>query len=87
MQTIRAVRHMGRKRRQTARCSGDKKEQEQFRALGTVTDGFLKQQFLPLFEQGEKLSNPKQVEVEFFNSLVILIGVYGFEVMDVENKP
>lgn len=87
MQTISATRHMGRKRRQIARCTGGKKEQEQLRTLGTVTDGFLRHQFLPLFEQGKKLSDPKQVEVEFFNSLVILTEVCGFEVMDVENKP
>lgn len=87
MQTISATRHMGRKRRQIARCTGDKKEQEQFRTLGTVTDGFLRHQFLPLFEQGKNLPDPKQVEVGFFNSLAILTGLYGFEGMDVENKP
>ena len=78
---------MGRKRRQIARCTGDKKEQEQFRTPGTVTDGFLRQQFLPLFEQGDKLPDPKQTQTGFFNSLVILTEVNGFEIMNVENKP
>lgn len=87
MQTISATRRMGRKRRQIARCTGDKKEQEQFRTLGTVTDGFLRHQFLPLFEQGEKLPDPKQTQTGFFNSLSILTGQYGLEVMDIENKP
>nr|WP_314896950.1 hypothetical protein [uncultured Flavobacterium sp.] len=87
MQTIRAVRHMGRKCKQIARCAESKKEQEKFHTLGVIADGFLRHSFLPLFEQGKKLPDPKQVEVEFFNSLVILTGVYGFEVMDVENKP
>jgi hypothetical protein len=87
MQTISTVRHLGRKRKQIARYAGSKKEQEQFRTLGVIADGFLRHSFLPLFEQGKKLPDPKQVEVEFFNSLVILTGVYGFEVMDVEDKP
>jgi hypothetical protein len=87
MQTISATRHMGRKCRQITRCAGDKKEQEQFRSLGTITDGFLRHQFFPLFEQGENLPNPIQAEVGFFNSLAILTEVYGFEIMNVENKP
>ncbi|WP_052257285.1 hypothetical protein [Flavobacterium sp. AED] len=87
MQTIRAVRHMGRKCKQIARCTGSKKVQEQFCTVGTLTDGFLKQQFLPLFEQSEKLPNSIQTQKEFFNSLAILTGLYGFEIMDVENKP
>ena len=87
MQIISATRHMGRKHRQIARCTGDRKEQEQFRTIGTVTDDFLRHQFLPLFEQCEKLPDPKQTQTGFFNSLFILTGQYGFEVMDVENKP
>ncbi|MFV5699796.1 hypothetical protein ACM55H_15640 [Flavobacterium sp. ZT3R17] len=69
------------------RCTGSKKVQEQFCTVGTLTDGFLKQQFLPLFEKGEKLPNSIQTQKEFFNSLAILTGLYGFEIMDVENKP
>lgn len=87
MQTIQTVRSIRRKSKEIARCAGNKKEQEQFRTLGTVTDGFLRHPFLPLFEQGKKLPDPKQTEKRFFSSLSILTGVYGFEVIDVENKP
>jgi hypothetical protein len=86
MQTIQTVRSIRRKSKQIARCTAGKKEQEQFRTLGIITDGFLRHPFLPLFEQGKNLPDPKQTEMEFFNSLSILKGVYGFEVTDVENK-
>ncbi|WP_374175271.1 hypothetical protein [Flavobacterium tructae] len=86
MQTIQAVRNMGRKHKPIARCAGDKKEQEQFRSVRNFTDGFLKHPFLPLFEQGKKLPDPMQTEKGFFDSLAILTELYGFEDMDVKNK-
>jgi hypothetical protein len=86
MQTIPTNRNIRRKRKQVTRCTGSKKEQEQFRSLGTVTDGFLRHQFLPVFEQGEELPDRKKTEKEFFNSLSILTGVYECEIMEVKNK-
>ncbi|MFV5701716.1 hypothetical protein ACM55F_07565 [Flavobacterium sp. XS2P12] len=86
MQIIPTNRNIRRKHKQVARCTGSKKEQEQFRSIGTVTDGFLKHQFLPVFEQGEELPDRKKMEKEFFNSLSILTGVYECEMMDVKNK-
>lgn len=87
MQIISANTNIRRKRKQIARCAGSKKEQKQFRSVGIVTDGFLRHQFLPVFEQGEELPDRKKTEKEFFNSLSILTGVYEFEMMDVKNKP
>jgi hypothetical protein len=45
MQTIQAVRNIRRKYKPIAQCAGDKKEQEQFRSIGTTADGFLRQPF------------------------------------------
>jgi hypothetical protein len=77
---------MGRKRKQIARCTGDKKEQKQFRTVGVIADGFLRHPFLPLFEQGKKLPSQLQAEKGFFKSLSILTGVYELEQTNVENK-
>jgi hypothetical protein len=86
MQTIQAVRGIRRKHKPIARCAGDKKEQEQFRSARIPTDGFLRQSFLPLFEQGENLPNPIQTQKGFFDSLAILTRLYGFERVEVTNK-
>lgn len=88
METISAVGSIHRKSKQTARCAGSKKEREQFGTVGTVANGFLKQQFLPLFEKGEKLPDSIQTQTEFFKSLYILTGVHQLEGgIDIENKP
>lgn len=86
MQTIQAVRHMGRKHKPIARCAGDKKEQKQFRSVRNVANGFLRHSFLPLFEQGENLPDPTKPQKEFFDSLAILTELYGFDGMYVTNK-
>lgn len=86
MQTIQAVRGIHRKHKPIARCRGDKEKQTQFRSARTITDGFLKQQFLPLYEQGENVPNPIQTQKGFFDSLAILTRLYGFERVEVTNK-
>ena len=86
MQTIQTARGVRRKCRQTARCAGSKKESEQFGSARTPADGFLRHSFLPLFEKGEKLPDQFEVENDFFNSLAILKGLYGFETRNVANK-
>ena len=50
MEIISANRSIRRKRKQFARCTGDKKEQANLSTVGVIADGFLKHQFLPLFE-------------------------------------
>jgi hypothetical protein len=86
MQTIQTVRQMGRKHQPIARCRGDKKEQEQFCSARTLTNGFLKHSFLPLFEQGKNLPDSIETEKGFFDSLAILIRIYNLEVMGVVDK-
>ncbi|OXA73724.1 hypothetical protein B0A67_03350 [Flavobacterium aquidurense] len=86
MQTIQTVRNIRRKHKPIARCRGDKKEQEQFRSNRTITDGFLRHSFLPLFEQSENLPEPEQTQKGFFDSLAILTRLYGFETIDIVHK-
>ena len=86
MQTIQTVRGIRRKYRPTARCAPSKKEPEQFRSARTPADSFLRHSFLPLFEMGKKIPDQFQVENDFFNSLAILTGLYGFEVLDTTGK-
>ncbi|MFH6997400.1 hypothetical protein ACHRVZ_05660 [Flavobacterium sp. FlaQc-57] len=86
MQTIQTVRGIRRKYRPTARCTPSKKEPEQFRSARTPADGFLRHSFLPLFEMGKKIPDQFQVENDFFNSLALLTGLYGFEVLDTTGK-
>lgn len=86
MQTIQAVRHISRKHKPIARSTGGKKEEEQFRSIGTVADGFLRQPFLPLFEQRKNLPDQLQTEKGFFDSLAILTRLYGFKSIDVTDK-
>lgn len=86
MQAIQTVRGIFRKHKPITRCAGDKKEQEQFRSIGTTADGFLRQPFLPLFEQSENLPDPEQTQKGFFDSLAILTRLYGFEPLDIANK-
>lgn len=86
MQTIQAVRYIRRKHKQTARCAGSKKEPEQLRSARTLTDGFLRHSFLPLFEMGKKIPSQYEVKMDFFNSLALLSELYGFEVLDTTGK-
>jgi hypothetical protein len=86
MQTIQTVRGIRRKHKQASRCAGSKKEPEKFRSNRTLADGFLRHSFLPLFEMGKKVPDQFQVETDFFNSLSILTGLYGFEILDTKGK-
>ncbi|MFH6960867.1 hypothetical protein ACHRV1_26010 [Flavobacterium aquidurense] len=87
MQTIQTVRGIRRKYRPTARCAPSKKEPKQFHSARTPADGFLRHSFLPLFEMGKKIPDQFQLENDFFNSIAILTGLYGFEVLDTTGKP
>lgn len=87
MQTIPTVRRLGRKHQPLTRCAGNQKQQTHLSTFGALTDGFLKYQFLPLYEQGEEIPNSEGTEKGFFDSLSILTGLYGFELIEVEHKP
>lgn len=86
MQTIQTIRKMGRKRRPTARYAGSKKEPQQFGSARPFADGFLRHSFLPVFEMGKKVPSQYEVEMDFFSSLALLKGVYGFEVLETKGK-
>lgn len=86
MQAIQTVRGMGIKYKPIARCTGNNKKQEQVRSARTPADGYLKESFLPLFEQGKKLPDQLQAEKGFFDSLAILTRLYGFKTIDVTDK-
>ncbi|MFH6943379.1 hypothetical protein [Flavobacterium sp.] len=87
MQTIQTVRGIHRKHKQASRCAGSKKEPKQFGSARPFTDGFLRHSFLPLFEMGKKVPDQFQVEKNFFASLALLSGLYGFRVMGTKDKP
>src|SRR5436190_22137599 len=87
MQTISANRLVRPKLKQTARCSRGKKESKQLCPIGTPADGFLKQQFLPLFEQGKIQPNQLEIEKEFFKSFSILSKVHALEKANLDDKP
>ncbi|MFH6943474.1 hypothetical protein [Flavobacterium sp. FlaQc-50] len=86
MQAIQTVRGIRGRHKQASRCAGSKKEPEQFRSARPFADGFLRHSFLPLFEMGKKIPDQFQVEKDFFTSLAILSGLYGFEVVDTAGK-
>jgi hypothetical protein len=86
METLSANRSIRRKRKQIARSTGNKKEQVKCCSIGTTTDGFLKHQFLPLFEQGGHFPEPILAEKGFFNSFSLLASVYDIELTGIENK-
>jgi len=87
METIPTNRLVCPKPKQLARCGRGKKVPKQFRSIGAPTDGFLKQRFLPLFEQRGKLPNQSRTEKDFFKSLSILSQTYGLEERNLESMP
>jgi len=87
MQTIPKNRGIRKGDGQAARGAGSKKAAGNISAGATPADGFLRQQFLPLYESADKLPKKAAAETEFFQSLEILTGLYGFEVTGIEDKP
>jgi hypothetical protein len=86
METLSATRQIRRKHQPPTRCTGSKKEQIQLSSVGTLTDGFLRHQFLPLYEQDSELPNSEKTEKDFFESLHILMEHYGFKTITIEDK-
>lgn len=79
METLSATRQIRRKHQPPTRCTRSKKQQVKLSSVGTLTDGFLRHQFLPMYEQNNKLPDSEKIETEFFESLHILTEHYGFE--------
>ncbi|MFH6936337.1 hypothetical protein [Flavobacterium sp. FlaQc-30] len=86
MQNIQTIWLIRTKRRQTARCAGNKKQPEPLCSARPFADGFLRHSFLPLFEKGKKIPDQSQVENDFFSSLTLLTRLYAFEVLDTASK-
>lgn len=86
METLSATRQIRRKQQPPTRCTASKKQQVQLSSVGTLTDGFLRHQFLPLYEQESELPDKEKTETEFFESLRILTEHYGFETIAVRDK-
>jgi len=87
METISANRRIRNKPQPSARCAGSKKGQSPFGSCGVVTDGFLRHQFLPLYEQTETIPDKKQVEAGVFSSLSRLAESCSFQPINVADKP
>lgn len=86
METLSAVRQICKRPKPPARCTGSKNKQTKVCSSRTVTDGFLRQQFLPLFERDRKQPDKASTEKGFFESLTILTGLYGFKIRNVADK-
>lgn len=87
MDTLSKPRNVCSRAQHTARRAGNKKGQTTQRSVGTIADGFLKHQFLQLYEAAVNTPEKRQVEQGFFKSLSSLSSLYGCEIMDVEDKP
>lgn len=86
METLSTTRQIRRKHQPPTRCTASKKQQVQLSSVGTLTDGFLRHPFLPLYEQDNKLPESVKIEMEFFESLRILTEHYGFETITLRDK-
>jgi len=87
MQTIPKIRGIRKGDGQAARCPGSEKAAGNICAGATPADGFLRQQFLPLYESTGKVPKKGQAEKAFCQSLEILTGLYGFEATGIGDKP
>ncbi len=87
MGTIQGTTTIRRKAKRNTRSAGDKKEQNKKCSVGTIANGFLRHQFLPLCEPERHPSNRKAVEKGFFDSVALLSTRLGLEVLDVCEKP
>lgn len=85
MQTISTPRHFRLKPQQASRCAGSKKEPAPIIPARSFANGFLKSQFLPLYEKGQELNKPAEGQKDFFDSLQILSDVYQLEKVDLES--
>lgn len=87
METLSTVRQICKRPEPPARCTRSKNKPNKVFSTRTVTDGFLRQQFLPLFERGKELPDKANSQKEFFESLSILTRLYGFKISNVTDKP
>lgn len=62
------------------------KKQSKICSCGASADGFLKQQFLPLFESGKVLPEKEPAQKQFLESLEVLKNTYKVKTLEFENK-
>jgi len=87
MSTIPTDRTILSKPQQAARCRSSKKQQAAVSNAGFIANGFLKCQFLPLYQPPGKPPRKTGAETAFFTSLAILNRQYGLATIDVSDKP
>lgn len=83
METISASRQIRKRPQPPARRTGSAKKPTKIGSDRTLTDGFLRHQFLPLLEKGKELPDQESTQKDFFESLAILSRVYGFKTLNV----
>jgi hypothetical protein len=85
--TAQADSRIQRKPQQAGRREGCAKKQTPLRTCGAAADGFLKHRFLPLYEPARDLTKNEGIEKGVLNSLSILSGQYGLNLLNVTDKP
>ncbi|MDI5887650.1 hypothetical protein [Flavobacterium yafengii] len=86
METVSAIRQICKRPQPPARCTGSTNQPTKVSSDRTVTDGFLRHQFLPLLEKGKELPDQESTQKDFFESLAILTKVYGLQTLNVADK-
>jgi hypothetical protein len=86
METASASRQIRKRPQPPARRTGSAKKPTKIGSTRTLTDGFLRHQFLPLLEKGKELPDQESTQKDFFESLAILSRVYGFKTLNVADK-
>ena len=88
MQTISAPNRLIGGNGQTTKCRRSAQTKTAVRTAAPATDGFLRYQFLPLWEQSTAaLPEKKKMERGFFDSLSILSDKHHLQPMDTSDKP
>src|SRR5688572_17534233 len=87
MQTFPADNRIRIRPEQARRCRRGTKKPAQERTAYPAEDAILKHRFLPVYQPSDITPERKQAEKGFFKSLSILSGLYGCEIMNVEDKP
>jgi hypothetical protein len=86
METVSAIRQIRKRPQPPARCTRSTNQPTKVCSPRTVTDGFLRHQFLPLLEKGKELPDKESTQKDFFESLAILTRLYGFKTLNVADK-
>lgn len=80
MEIISAVGRIRKGYKQAQRRTAGSEEQPKVSAIGNSADGFLRQQFLPLFSLGADLPEKQTTEESFFKSLAVLHRHYNISI-------